>query len=344
MSTTRRAFCGVMRTKRALAKAPGSSPSRLSRRALCRRRSPVAVPWAVMLIVVSSPCCSGCGPCWAGLSCRGAASAAAALAVFLDVSAVGSGRRELAELVTDHGVTDEHRDVLAPVVHRDRVADHVGHDHGATRPRPDDVAAAPLVLEVHLLHEVAVHEGALLQAARHLFLLVISGSWRRSRHTRSVRQAAAWRRSRRARSIPSALAGLAAADDLGIGGLAGPGAALGLAPRGHRVPTAGGLALTAAVRVVDGVHHDTADGGALALPPHATGLAPVDVRLLGVADLTDRGAAADVDVPHLPGRHPQRGAGALAGDQLRGDAGGPGDLRPAARAHLDAVDGRADRD
>ena len=36
MSTTRRAFIGVIRTKRALANAPGWSPSSESRRALVR--------------------------------------------------------------------------------------------------------------------------------------------------------------------------------------------------------------------------------------------------------------------------------------------------------------------
>src|SRR3712207_7227669 len=51
-----------------------------------------------------------------------------------------------------------------------------------------------------------------------------------------------------------------------------------------------------AVRVVHRVHGDAADGRALALPAHAAGLAPVDVRLLGVAHLADGRAAADVDV------------------------------------------------
>ena len=43
MSTTRRAFIGVIRTKRALAKAPGWSPSSDSRRALVRWRSVVLI-------------------------------------------------------------------------------------------------------------------------------------------------------------------------------------------------------------------------------------------------------------------------------------------------------------
>src|SRR5579864_8324328 len=45
------------------------------------------------------------------------------------VTAEGASRRELTELVADHGLGDEHRHVLAPVVHRDRVAEHGRDDH-----------------------------------------------------------------------------------------------------------------------------------------------------------------------------------------------------------------------
>src|SRR3954454_4784120 len=128
------------------------------------------------------------------------------------------------------------------------------------------------------------------------------------------------------------LTGLAATDDQGIAGLALARAALGLAPGGDRVTATGGLALATTVRVVDGVHHDTADGRALALPAHPAGLAPVDVGLLGVADLTHGGAAADVDVADLAGGHPQLGERALLGDQLDAGPGRAGDLGPAARA------------
>src|SRR5690348_717647 len=105
--------------------------------------------------------------------------------------------------------------------------------------------------------------------------------------------------------LPLVLAGLATTDDQRVAGLALTGPALGLAPGRDRVATTGGLALATAVRVVDRVHHDTTHGRALALPAHPAGLAPVDVRLLGVADLADGGAAAHVDVPHLAGGHPQ---------------------------------------
>src|SRR5919112_94032 len=272
MSTTRRAFIGAMRTKRALAKAPGSSPSRLSRRALTRLRSIVLIVSTLSTLSVS-----------AGTR-RAAASAATALPVVLDVPAVGAGRCELAQLVTDHRVGDEHRDVLAAVVHGDRVADHGRDDHRATGPRLDDVVRALVVLSVQLLDQVVVHEGTLLQAARHGVVSL------------------------------ALLAGAATTDDQGVAGLALAGTALGLAPRRDRVTTTGGLALTATVRVVDRVHHDAADGRPLALPAHPAGLAPVDVRLLGVAHAADGGAAAHIDVAHLAGRHPQLRAAALLGD------------------------------
>src|SRR4051794_9867447 len=111
-----------------------------------------------MMLVLSSSVGIG----WAS------ASAAAALPVFLHVTLVRAGRGELAQLVADHGVGHEDRDVLAAVVDGDRVTDHVRHDHRPARPGLDDVVRALLVLGVHLLLQVVVDEGALLQAARHL--------------------------------------------------------------------------------------------------------------------------------------------------------------------------------
>src|ERR671920_1234969 len=140
------------------------------------------------------------------------------------------------------------------------------------------------------------------------------------------------------------LVGAPAAHDQGVTGLALARAALGLALRVHRVATTGGLALTTTVRVVHRVHGDTADGRALALPPHAAGLDPVDVRLLGVADLADRGAAADVHVADLARGHPQLGEPALLGDQLHRGAGRAGHLRAAAGPELDGVHDGTDRD
>src|SRR5262245_56369430 len=57
----------------------------------------------------------------------------------LHVTAERPRGRELAELVADHALGDEHRDVLATVVHGDRVPEHVGNHGRPTRPRLDDV-------------------------------------------------------------------------------------------------------------------------------------------------------------------------------------------------------------
>src|SRR5204862_5345450 len=58
------------------------------------------------------------------------------------VIAERTGRRELAKLVTDHGLGDVHRHVLASVVHRAGVTDHVGDDRGTTAPGLDDLLRA----------------------------------------------------------------------------------------------------------------------------------------------------------------------------------------------------------
>src|SRR4051812_50167148 len=99
-------------------------------------------------------------------------SAAPRPAVVLDVPTEGARGRELAELVPDHGLGHEHRDVLAAVVHGDRVPEHVGDDRRAPRPGADDGLGALVVLGVHLGEQVVVDEGALLQAAWHLCRLL----------------------------------------------------------------------------------------------------------------------------------------------------------------------------
>src|SRR5687767_15497008 len=47
-------------------------------------------------------------------------------------------RSELTQLVAHHRFSDVDRDVLATVVHRDRVTDHLGDDGRTPRPRLDD--------------------------------------------------------------------------------------------------------------------------------------------------------------------------------------------------------------
>src|SRR6478752_3649901 len=168
----------------------------------------------------------------------------------------------------------------------------------------------------HLAKQVLVDEGALLKTAWHLPLLLLA-----------------------------LLAGVAAADDVLVTFLVGvTRTAFLLAPRGHRVTSTGRLALTTTVRVVDRVHRDTAHGRADALPALAAGLAPVDVRLLGVADLADGRAAARVDVADLARGQTQLGVRAVLRDEAHRGARRTGHLRTAAGTELDRVDHRTRRD
>src|SRR5207253_2544755 len=121
-------------------------------------------------------------------------------------------------------------------------------------------------------------------------------------------------------------------------------ATLGLAPRRHRVASAGGLALAAAERVVDRVHGDAACLRLHALPPVATGLADLDELGLAVADLADRGAAVDRHATHLGARQAQRGVVALLGHELHARAGAARHLAAGTRLDLDVVHRGADRD
>src|SRR5215470_3054397 len=218
-----------------------------------------------------------------------------------------AGGGELPQLVADHRLGDEHRDVLAAVMHRDRVSQHGRDDHGAARPRLDDVPRPLVVLAVHLLQQVVVHKGALLQATRHYQVL-----------------------------LPLLLA--APADDHPVARLVlGAGPAFRLAPRADRVAPAGALALTAAERVVDRVHGHTAHRGPLALPPVAAGLAELDVALLGITYLAHGGAAARVHPPDLARGHTELGVPAFLREQLHAGTGRPGDLGAAAGPQLDGV-------
>src|SRR5437870_9572126 len=166
----------------------------------------------------------------------------------------GAGEGELAQLVTDHRLGDVHRYVLATVVDGDGVPDHVGDHRRAARPRLDDPLLAARVEVVDLLEQVPVDEGALLEGTSH--------------------------------ELPPGPACAATADDelLGCLGVVAC-AAFGDAPRRHRVPSTGRLALATTQGVVDGVHGHTAGLGADALPAVAAGLADGDELGLGVADL-----------------------------------------------------------
>src|ERR1017187_7355597 len=83
------------------------------------------------------------------------------------VAAVPAGGRELAELVPDHGLGDEHRIVLAPVMDGDGVADHLRKDVAAPRPGLDDPLLPALIQLLNLGEQVIVAERPFLEGTAH---------------------------------------------------------------------------------------------------------------------------------------------------------------------------------
>src|SRR5690349_20783725 len=223
---------------------------------------------------------------------------------------------EFAELVPDHRLSDKHRDVLASVVYGDRVPEHVGDDHRTAGPGLDDVLGALFVFPGYLHKEVLVNERTFFQAAWHVSRLL------------SLVLASTTATNNKLVALFVGAARAAFALTVGVDG----------------VTSTGRLTLATTVRVVNRVHGDTTDGRADALPAHTAGLAPVDVRLLGVADLADGGAAAQVDVADLAGRQAQLRVRTVLGDQADAGTGGTGHLRAAAGLQLDRVDDGTDRD
>src|SRR5919109_3913521 len=78
------------------------------------------------------------------------------------VAAEVARRRELPQPVADHVLADEHGHVLASVVDRDRVPDHVGIDHRGARPRANHALVARLVHLLDLFSQARADERALL--------------------------------------------------------------------------------------------------------------------------------------------------------------------------------------
>src|SRR5581483_11958916 len=79
-------------------------------------------------------------------------------------------RRELTELVSDHLLRDEHRHVLAAVVDRDRVPDHLREDRARARPRAHHLLRAGGVHRLDAAEQPLLDERPLLAAAAHYLL------------------------------------------------------------------------------------------------------------------------------------------------------------------------------
>src|SRR3954468_9619516 len=118
-----------------------------------------------------------------------------------------------------------------------------------------------------------------------------------------------------------------------------------LAPGRDRVRVAlAGLAFAAAVRVIDRVHGEAADGGPPALPAIAAGLADADDFVLGVPELSDGGTALEQHLAHLGRGHADLRVLAFLGHQLAERSGAADELRATAALQLHVVDHGAERD
>src|SRR5205823_8581754 len=94
-------------------------------------------------------------------------------------------RRELAELVPDRVLGDDHGYEFPSVLHGEGEAQHVRRDCRTARPRLHHPLLARLEHLAHLLHEVCVDERALLDRPCHASLRYFV--FRRWRIQRSVR-------------------------------------------------------------------------------------------------------------------------------------------------------------
>src|SRR5262249_3031166 len=145
----------------------------------------------------------------------------------------------------------------------------------------------------------------------------------------------------------SADAVLAALDDHVVRALVVTGLqSLGVpAPRADRVRVAlPGLALAAAVRVIDRVHGQSPYRRADALPALGPGLAVAAQVVLVVPHFPDGGATVDVPLAGLAGLETNVGVDALARAEGHRGARRARQLAAAAGLHLDVVDDRAHRD
>src|SRR5271166_6177742 len=99
-----------------------------------------------------------------------------------------------------------------------------------------------------------------------------------------------------------------------------------------------GAALTAAHRVIDGVHGGSPHMRPTAQPPLPPRLAQADVHVIGVADHADGRPAGGRDPADLAGGEGELGPVSFAGRQDRAHAGRPAELASTAGLHLDVVD------
>ncbi|MPM68401.1 hypothetical protein SDC9_115333 [bioreactor metagenome] len=94
--------------------------------------------------------------------------------------------------------------------------------------------------------------------------------------------------------------------------------------------------------MVVGVHDRAAHGGPPAHMALTAGFADLDIAVVGVSHLTDRGFALLADIAHLTGGEAHLNHAALFGHKLSGNARGTDELGAVAGGKLHVVDQFAD--
>src|SRR5262249_37144741 len=79
-----------------------------------------------------------------------------------------AGRRELAELVADHFLGDDHRNVLLAVIDAERKPDELRQDRRAARPDADHLVAPGRTRGIRLFQQIAVDKRTLPDRTRHV--------------------------------------------------------------------------------------------------------------------------------------------------------------------------------
>ena len=75
----------------------------------------------------------------------------------------GTGWGKLSELVSDHLFGHIYRNKFLPVVHGDRVPDHIGHNRGTPRPRLNNLFFAARIQPFDLVAQVAIDKRPLFR-------------------------------------------------------------------------------------------------------------------------------------------------------------------------------------
>src|SRR5437773_5764934 len=116
------------------------------------------------------------------------------------------------------------------------------------------------------------------------------------------------------------------------------------APRAYRVAPPGGLAFTAAMRMVDRIHRDPAHSRPDPEPPAASGFPDRLILMVEVTHLTDGRIAFQMNHSRLARRKFDLSVAGLLGEKLRRHSRGASQLSALSRPKLYVMNHRAQRD